>query len=41
MSFGNRIGATVEIAELDSSLTAQLGGFVFTSDELIADNNEN
>ena len=36
MSFGNRIGATVEIAELDSSLTAQLGGFVFTSDELIA-----
>ena len=37
MSFGNRIGATVEIAELDSSLTAQLGGFVFTSDELIAD----
>ena len=37
MSFGNRIGATVEIAELDSSLTAQLGGFVFTSDEVIAD----
>lgn len=36
MSFGNRIGACVEIAELDSSLTAQLGGFVFTSAEEIA-----
>lgn len=33
MTFGNRIGASVEIAELDSSLTAQLGGFVFTSAE--------
>ncbi|HFV0211447.1 TPA: phosphoribosylformylglycinamidine synthase [Streptococcus agalactiae] len=37
MTFGNRIGASVEIAELDSSLTAQLGGFVFTSVEGIAD----
>lgn len=37
MTFGNRIGASVEIAELDSSLTAQLGGFIFTSAEEIAD----
>lgn len=37
MTFGNRIGASVEIAEFDSSLTAQLGGFVFTSVEEIAD----
>ncbi|WP_057491836.1 phosphoribosylformylglycinamidine synthase [Streptococcus orisasini] len=37
MSFGNRIGASVELTELDSSLTAQLGGFVFTSAEDIAD----
>jgi phosphoribosylformylglycinamidine synthase len=37
MAFGNRIGATVEMAELDSSLTGQLGGFLFTSDEDIAD----
>lgn len=37
MTFGNRIGASVEIAELNSSLTAQLGGFVFTSAEEIAD----
>lgn len=37
MTFANRIGASVEIAELDSSLTAQLGGFVFTSVEEIAD----
>ena len=37
MSFGNHIGASVELTELDSSLTAQLGGFVFTSDEAIAD----
>lgn len=35
--FGNRIGATVELAELDSSLTAQLGGFIFTSTQEIAD----
>ena len=37
MSFGNRISASVELTELDSSLTAQLGGFVFTSAEDIAD----
>ncbi|VGS16263.1 phosphoribosylformylglycinamidine synthase [Streptococcus pyogenes] len=37
MTFGNRIGASAEIAELDSSLTAQLGGFVFTSAEEIVD----
>ena len=37
MAFGNRIGATVEMAELDSSLTGQLGGFIFTSAEDIAD----
>ncbi|HFQ7865815.1 TPA: phosphoribosylformylglycinamidine synthase [Streptococcus pyogenes] len=36
MTFGNRIGASVEIAELDSSLTAQFGVFVFTSAEEIA-----
>ena len=30
-TFGNHIGATVELADLDTSLTAQLGGFVFTS----------
>ncbi|MFC5631466.1 MULTISPECIES: phosphoribosylformylglycinamidine synthase [Streptococcus] len=36
-TFGNRIGVSVEIAELDSSLTAQLGGFIFTSKEEIAD----
>ncbi|MET3645332.1 phosphoribosylformylglycinamidine synthase [Streptococcus gallinaceus] len=36
MSFGNRIGVSVNVAELDKVLTAQLGGFVFTSDEEIA-----
>ncbi len=35
MSFGNRIGASVNMAELNKVLTAQLGGFVFTSDEEI------
>ena len=35
-TFGNHIGATVELAGLDTSLTAQLGGFVFTSPEDIA-----
>ena len=35
-TFGNHIGATVELAALDTSLTAQLGGFVFTSPEDIA-----
>ena len=34
-TFGNHIGATVQLADLDSSLTAQLGGFVFTSPEEI------
>lgn len=37
MSFGNRIGAQVTLADLDSSLTAQLGGFLFTSEETISD----
>ena len=36
-TFGNHIGATVELADLDTSLTAQLGGFIFTSAEEIAD----
>ena len=35
-TFGNHIGANVELADLDTSLTAQLGGFVFTSPEEIA-----
>lgn len=35
-TFGNHIGATVELANLDTSLTAQLGGFIFTSPEDIA-----
>ena len=35
-TFGNHIGATVQLADLDTSLTAQLGGFVFTSPEDIA-----
>ena len=30
-TFGNHIGANVELADLDTSLTAQLGGFIFTS----------
>lgn len=30
-SFGNRLGAEVTLAELDTSLTGQLGGFIFTS----------
>ena len=34
-TFGNHIGATVELADLDTSLTAQLGGFIFTSPEEI------
>ncbi|MGV3295174.1 phosphoribosylformylglycinamidine synthase [Streptococcus pluranimalium] len=36
-TFGNRIGAFVDIAELDNSLTGQLGGFIFTSQDEIAD----
>ncbi|MGT2935007.1 phosphoribosylformylglycinamidine synthase [Streptococcus castoreus] len=35
-TFGNRLGASVELTEIDSSLTAQLGGFIFTSTEEIA-----
>ena len=35
-TFGNHIGATVQLADLDNSLTAQLGGFVFTSPEEIS-----
>ncbi|MGT2755270.1 phosphoribosylformylglycinamidine synthase [Streptococcus ovis] len=35
-TFGNRIGASAEIEKLESSLTAQLGGFIFTSKEEIA-----
>ena len=34
-TFGNHIGAEVTFSELESSLTAQLGGFVFTSPEEI------
>ncbi|MFS1664523.1 phosphoribosylformylglycinamidine synthase [Streptococcus sp. zg-JUN1979] len=33
MSFGNRIGATLTLDELDKALSAQLGGFVFTSSQ--------
>ena len=36
-AFGNHIGAKVELAELATSLTAQLGGFIFTSTEEIAE----
>lgn len=36
-TFGNHIGAKVELAELTASLTAQLGGFIFTSTEEIAE----
>ena len=36
-AFGNHIGAKVELVELATSLTAQLGGFIFTSAEKIAD----
>lgn len=35
-TFGNHIGSNVELANLDTSLTAQLGGFVFTSPEEIS-----
>ncbi|CAM1660433.1 phosphoribosylformylglycinamidine synthase [Streptococcus mitis] len=34
--FGNHIGAEVILSELETALTAQLGGFVFTSPEEIA-----
>ena len=35
-TFGNHIGAEVTLPELEPALTAQLGGFVFTSPEEIA-----
>lgn len=35
-SFGNHIGAEVTLPELETALTAQLGGFVFTSPQEIA-----
>ena len=34
--FGNHIGATVTLENLETALTAQLGGFVFTSPEEIS-----
>lgn len=34
-TFGNRIGAVVELENVESCLTAQLGGFIFTSSEEI------
>ena len=35
-TFGNHIGSEVTLPELETALTAQLGGFVFTSPEEIA-----
>lgn len=35
-TFGNHIGAEVTLPELETALTAQLGGFVFTSPQEIA-----
>ena len=35
-TFGNHIGATVTLENIETALTAQLGGFVFTSPEEIA-----
>ena len=35
-TFGNHIGATVTLENLETALTAQLGGFVFTSPKEIA-----
>ena len=35
-TFGNHIGATVSLENLETALTAQLGGFVFTSPEEIS-----
>ena len=35
-TLGNHIGANIELDDLDTSLTAQLGGFIFTSPEEIA-----
>lgn len=36
MSFGNRIGVQVDLNDLENSLTAQLGGFIFTTTEEVA-----
>lgn len=36
-AFGNHIGAKVELTELETSLIAQLGGFIFTSTEEIVE----
>ncbi|EGV00625.1 phosphoribosylformylglycinamidine synthase [Streptococcus oralis SK313] len=36
-TFGNHIGAEVTLPELETALTAQLGGFVFTSPQEIAE----
>ena len=35
-TFGNHIGSTVTLENLETALTAQLGGFIFTSPEEIA-----
>ena len=35
-TFGNHIGATVSLENIETALTAQLGGFIFTSPEEIA-----
>ena len=35
-TFGNHIGATVSLENLETALTAQLGGFIFTSPEDIS-----
>ena len=39
-AFGNHIGAKVELTELETSLIAQLGGFIFTSTEEIVEVNK-
>lgn len=36
-TFGNRIGANVVLSNLDQALSAQLGGFLFTSKEAISE----
>ncbi|MGT2906045.1 phosphoribosylformylglycinamidine synthase [Streptococcus didelphis] len=36
MTFGNQIGAEVELLDLETSLSSELGGFIFTSKEEIA-----
>ena len=37
MTFGNQIGATIELETVETCLTGQLGGFVFTSTEEISE----